>query len=125
LEELIRLSSENTHDVRENAFSQELKAQRELLEHELREERRLLNALPVAPPMTFGLGSRVLVRYLNEDIPEFTVVIVEDNVIPDVTKDITYISVHAPLAKTIYGKIGGEYRVVVKGVVHNVEVAFA
>jgi transcription elongation GreA/GreB family factor len=144
--------SENSHDVRENAFHGEQKDKLRLIEFAMREEQRLLNNLPGTPPMTFGLGSSMTVKYLSADVPAFTATIVAIDIIPIFEWDDDYeprykaflaewelmrsngkvvgelkgtpLSVHSPLAQAIYGKINGTYNVVVEGAVHNVEVAF-
>ena len=149
IEEISKARSEDTHDIRENTYANELRDKQKLLEYELMEEQRLMNSLPGTPPQTFGLGSHVLVEYLSGGIPEFVATIVPENEVPFFEFDEDYeekerafkkrrtesgkplnlikgtpLSVHSPLARTIYGMIGGVYRVVVDEEVHSVKVSF-
>ena len=149
IEELSKARSEDTHDLRENTYANELKDKQKLLEYEIMEEHRRLNSLPGTPPQTFRLGSHVRVKYLSGVIEEFVATIVPENEIPffefeddfeqkkeayqkrreNSSKGLydiegTPLSVHSPLASTVYGKVNGVYRVVVDEEVHEVEVEF-
>jgi transcription elongation GreA/GreB family factor len=148
IQELALKSSEDSADKSENSFYHELKDKQKLLEYELNEEQRLLNSLPGIPPMTFGLGSNVRIKYLGGEIPEFTATIVPDNEIPFFEFDSDFeakradfktrmnksgknpdilgtpLSVHSPLAQAIYGKTNGVYKVIADGEVHRVEAEF-